>query len=138
MCLDPKALNENIRRPYYPMRSIDDITSKLNGAKYFSVLDATKGYWSIKLEKNSSMLTTFNTHLDVTGILDCRWEFAVPKICFSGKLTKLSRAYQLTSICDDVLVSDAHEQNMIEISEMYLQNRGKLDCVSTQIRSRSA
>ena len=44
VCLDPKALNENIRRPYYPMRSIDDITSKLTSAKYFSVLDATKGY----------------------------------------------------------------------------------------------
>ena len=27
VCLDPKALNDNIRRPYYPMRTIDDITS---------------------------------------------------------------------------------------------------------------
>jgi len=32
VCLDPKALNDNIRRPHYPMRTIDDITSKLSGA----------------------------------------------------------------------------------------------------------
>ena len=57
VCLDPKALNENIRRSYYPMWSVDDITSELTDAKYFSVLDATKGYWSIKLDKNSSLLT---------------------------------------------------------------------------------
>ena len=61
ICLDPKALNDNIRRPHYPMRSIDDITAKLAGAKYFSVLDATKGYWSICLDQESSFLTTFNT-----------------------------------------------------------------------------
>ena len=60
VCLDPKALNDNIRRPYYPMRTIDDITSQLHGAKYFNVLDATKGYWSIQLDKPSSLLTTFN------------------------------------------------------------------------------
>ena len=61
VCLDPKALNDNIKRPYYPMRSIDDIISQLSGANYFSVLDATKGYWAIRLDKPSSMLTTFNT-----------------------------------------------------------------------------
>ena len=54
VCLDLKALNENIRRPYYPMRPIDDITLKLTSAKYFSVLDATNGNWSIKLDNQST------------------------------------------------------------------------------------
>ena len=57
VCLDPKALNDNIQRPHYPMRSIDDITSQLSGAKYFSVMDATKVYWSVRLDRRSSMLT---------------------------------------------------------------------------------
>lgn len=30
-------------------------------SKYFSKLGAKNGYWSVKLEKNSSFLTTFNT-----------------------------------------------------------------------------
>ena len=33
----------------------------LSDAKYFSVLDATSGYWQIKLDEESSLLTTFNT-----------------------------------------------------------------------------
>ena len=41
VCIDPKALNDCIQRPYYLMRTIDDITAKLTGANFFSVLDAT-------------------------------------------------------------------------------------------------
>ena len=37
VCLDPKALNEVIRRPHYPMPTIDDVTSKLAGATCFSL-----------------------------------------------------------------------------------------------------
>ena len=34
---------------------------KLNGAKYFSILDARSGYWNIKLDEERSYYTTFNT-----------------------------------------------------------------------------
>jgi len=61
ICIDPKALNDAIKRPHYPMHDISDITSQLNGAKYFSVLDATKGYYSCVLSEESSLLTTFAT-----------------------------------------------------------------------------
>ena len=43
------------------MPTIDDIVTKLNGAKVFSVFDAKDGYWQIKLTNSSSKLTTFNT-----------------------------------------------------------------------------
>ena len=61
ICLDPKALNDAIRRPHYPMRTFDEVLSELSEAAYFSVLDATSGYWSLKLEDKFSYLTTFNT-----------------------------------------------------------------------------
>jgi hypothetical protein len=61
VCLDPKALNDSIMRPHYSMRTIEDGTNQLTGAKYFSVLDAKKGYWSIKLTDEFSYLTTFNS-----------------------------------------------------------------------------
>ena len=54
VCIDPKVLNDNIQRPYYPMCTIDDLTSKLAGATHFSVLDATEGYYSCKLTEESS------------------------------------------------------------------------------------
>ena len=48
-------------RPHYPMRTLDDILPQLADAKFFSILDAHSGYWSIKLSEHSSYLTTFNT-----------------------------------------------------------------------------
>ena len=117
VCLDPKALNENIRRPYYPMLSIDDITSKLNGAKYFSVLDATKGYWSIKLEKNSSMLTTFNTPFGRYRYLRLPMGIRSSQDLFQRKVDETFESLPgVTSICDDVLVfgrtRTEHDRNL--------------------------
>lgn len=61
ICLDPKDLNKAIKRPYYPLPTLDNITAKLAGACYFSVIDARSGDWAIKLTEESSKLTTFNT-----------------------------------------------------------------------------
>ncbi|XP_064641934.1 uncharacterized protein K02A2.6-like [Lineus longissimus] len=61
ICLDPKELNQAIRREHYELPTADDISAKLAGAKYFSVLDASSSFWHIKLDHASSRLTTFNT-----------------------------------------------------------------------------
>ena len=44
ICLDPKDLSKAIKGEYHPMPTLDDITAKLSGARYFSVLDARSGY----------------------------------------------------------------------------------------------
>lgn len=61
ICLDPRDLNRAIKREHYPMKTVDDITHQLAGAKFFSTLDASNGFWSIVLDQDSSKLTTFNT-----------------------------------------------------------------------------
>ena len=61
ICLDPRELNKAIRREHYPLPTIEDITTRLHGAKVFTVLDVRKGFWHVELEKDSSFLTTFNT-----------------------------------------------------------------------------
>lgn len=40
ICLDLRDLNKAIRRPHYPLPTLDDVISRLSGARYFSVLDA--------------------------------------------------------------------------------------------------
>ncbi|KAK2721424.1 hypothetical protein QYM36_003645 [Artemia franciscana] len=40
ICIDPVDLNKSIRRPFYPIPSLEDVTSKLPGVKYLSKLDA--------------------------------------------------------------------------------------------------
>ena len=61
LCLDPKDLNYANKRPHYFTPTLEVILPQLNGAKCFSILDARSGYWNIKLDQESSLLTTFNS-----------------------------------------------------------------------------
>jgi hypothetical protein len=61
ICLDPISLNQAIKREHYQLPTIEDITTRMAGAKVFSKLDANHGYWQIPLDEESQLLTTFNT-----------------------------------------------------------------------------
>ncbi|KAL5468831.1 hypothetical protein EMCRGX_G029953 [Ephydatia muelleri] len=61
ICLDPRPLNKAIMREHFQLPTLDDIASRLHGAKVFSKLDANHGYWQIPLDRASQLLTTFNT-----------------------------------------------------------------------------
>ena len=61
LCLDPKDLDRAIKRPHHCTPTLDDVLPKLNGAKYFSIVDARSGYWNIELDHASSLYTTFNS-----------------------------------------------------------------------------
>lgn len=61
VCLDPKALNACIKREYFLIPTIEDLTSKISNMRIFSVFDLSSGFWHMELDQNSSNLTTFMT-----------------------------------------------------------------------------
>ncbi|CAB4010198.1 Hypothetical predicted protein [Paramuricea clavata] len=61
ICLDPKHLNKAIKREHFQLPTIEDITTRMANARWFSKLDANPGYWQIPLDEESQLLTTFNT-----------------------------------------------------------------------------
>ena len=61
LCLDPKDLNKAIQREHYPLPTIEDVATRLRGAKVFTKLDVRNGFWHVCLDEESSFLTTFNT-----------------------------------------------------------------------------
>ena len=61
ICIDPRPLNKAIKREHYHLPTIEEITTRLSGAKYFSTLDASSGFWQIPFDEESSMPTTFGT-----------------------------------------------------------------------------
>ncbi|KAK3737630.1 hypothetical protein QZH41_006455 [Actinostola sp. cb2023] len=61
ICLDPKDLNQALKRPKYQMPTLDELLPKLNNAKVFTTLDAKDGFYQISLDEQSSKLTTFWT-----------------------------------------------------------------------------
>ena len=62
VCLDPQALNQASKRTYHKTPTLEELTPKFHGAKIFSKLDARHGYWSIVLDEESSLMTTFHSH----------------------------------------------------------------------------
>jgi hypothetical protein len=50
ICLDTRDLNKAAKREYYQLPTIEELTTRVAGAKVFSKLDANSGYWQIPLE----------------------------------------------------------------------------------------
>jgi len=61
ICIDLHNLNKAIQREHYPMQTIEEVTTRMPNATYFTVLDASSGYWQISLDQESSKLCTFNS-----------------------------------------------------------------------------
>ena len=61
ICVDLKALNDNVLREVYPIPTVDETLAQMAGAKIFSKLDANSGFWQIPLSEDSKQLTTFVT-----------------------------------------------------------------------------
>ncbi|CAB4012215.1 Hypothetical predicted protein [Paramuricea clavata] len=61
LCLDPRDLNKWVKREHCRTRTIDEVVTELKDAKFFTVVDARKGYWHVTLDTESLYLTTFRT-----------------------------------------------------------------------------
>ncbi len=61
VCMDPQDLNGNIKREHYQIQKREEITREMTGAQYFSKLDASQGFWQLKLHEDSTKYCTFNT-----------------------------------------------------------------------------
>ena len=61
ICLDPRPLNKAIKRQHHRLPTAEEIISEMAGAQYFSKLDASSGYWQVKVDDESADLLTFGT-----------------------------------------------------------------------------
>ena len=59
LCLDPAGLNQALIGPIHRSPMLNDILLKLNNVQYMSIIDVSSGYHNLKLDKQSSYLTTF-------------------------------------------------------------------------------
>ena len=54
-------MNKHVKIPKLCLPTIHDVTSRLAKALAFTVLDAKDGFLRVKLDEDSSKLTTFHT-----------------------------------------------------------------------------
>ena len=60
LCVDYRALNKNTIVDSYPLPHIDELLSRLQGAKYFSRLDLRDGYFHVPIAEQDVHKTAFS------------------------------------------------------------------------------
>jgi len=60
-CVDYRRLNEHTIKDVYPLPRIDATLDQLGGAKYFTTLDLTSGFWQVEMAAGSAEKTAFTT-----------------------------------------------------------------------------
>ena len=105
LCLDPAHLNQALIRPVHRGPMLNDILPKLNNVQYMSIIDTSSGYHNLKLDKQSSYLTTFSCPFGRYSYK--RWPFrAVPAgNAFQQKIDEIFNDMPNEfGIADDILV----------------------------------
>ena len=127
ICIDPKDLNRAIKREQYPMRTIDDVVTKLPNAKYFSKLDAESGFWQLELDEPSCNLLTFNTPFGRYKFLRLAFGISSSSEIFKKAMSQLFEDIEEAEyIVDDILVwgetIEEHNQRLRNVLERVKQS----------------
>src|SRR5690606_10779253 len=83
LCCDFRPVNKATRKDAYPLPRIDDILSLLAKASVFTVFDAFKGFWQVRVKKEDRYKTAFR----------CSWGL-FQWICMPMGLTNSPATYQ--------------------------------------------
>ncbi|KAI8490471.1 hypothetical protein Bbelb_317390 [Branchiostoma belcheri] len=130
--LDPRDLNNALKRNHYPTPTLEEITPALAGAKVFSKLDASNGYWNIKIDSESALLTTFNTPYGRYCFNRLPFGLKVSQDVFQRKIDEAYKGSKgAIGIADDIQVfgkSDSdHDKHLHEAMEKTRQTGIKLN-----------
>ncbi len=138
ICLDPKELNKAVKIPKFKLPTLEEISSDLSNAKVFSVVDAKDGFLQVRLDQESSKLTTFSTPFGRYRWL--RMPFGIssaPEEFQRRVLETLEGLEGIQTIADDILVYGCgetyeeavadHDKNMVALLERCRARNFKLN-----------
>lgn len=106
ICIDPQPLNKVLLRERYKLPTFDDVISELHGAKLFTKLGVKEAFYYVKLDYESSKLTTM-----ITPFGRFRWSRLPFGLSVSSEIfqRKLNEALQgldgVFIIADDIIVA---------------------------------
>ena len=117
ICVDLKPLNQSVQRQVFPLPTVDEVLSKLSGAKLFSKLDANSGFFQIPLASSSRPLTTFITPFGRYHFNKLPFGLTSAPELFQQRMEKLLQGLDgVVCFMDDVLIyattEEEHDQRL--------------------------
>lgn len=122
ICLDPRDLNKAVKREHFKLPTREEIMSQFAGAKWFSKLDASSGFWQMKLDDASSRLCTFNTPEGRYRFLRLPYGIlSAPEVYHKTIHTIFEHIPGVTTMMDDVIVwgstKEEHDTRLRQVLE---------------------
>ena len=124
LCLDLHDLNRAIHHNHHKMPTVEEVTQEFANSHYFTKLDACHGYWSIVLDEESSLLTTFNSPFWRYCFLHLPFGLVCSQDIFQEKMDQfLEECPRCIGIADDITIHgrteaehEAHLQNLMQVA----------------------
>ena len=122
ICTDSRDSNKAIVRERYKMPTIDEMLTKLHGAKVFSKIDLKKAYFQVGLAKECRYLNAFNTPKGVMQWCVLNMGMSASSEIFQKIMEETMEGLDgQICISDDLIVfgkdDDEHWKNMLKIME---------------------
>ena len=112
ICLNPKELNNVLKREHYMLPTLDDILPNLSKARLFSKLDLKNGYWHLTMDDKSSDLLCFATPFGRYKWLRLPFGLSTSGEIFQKRLHQaLDGLENVICVADDILVYGVGEND---------------------------
>ena len=121
LVINYRALNKVTRKFTWPMPKVEDIFSKMNGAKYFSSLDLRAGYHHIPLDKSSIPKTAFNSPFRKYEYVKVPFGLSQAPAYFQELMTRILRDFDFAiAYLDNILIfSRTAEEHLTHIKKFF-------------------
>ena len=143
VCIDPRPLNKALKRERYPIPTMDDILPQLSKSKFFSKLDLSNAYWHVRLDEESSKLTTFQTPYGRYRWKRLPFGTSVSSEIFQKRLDQALEGLEgVIGVSDDIIVhgetEEEHDRNLMNLLKLCRRiglrlNRGKAEIKKQEI-----
>ena len=126
ICLDPKDLNAALRRGQHHTPTVEELTHRFASAQVFSKLDAKSGYWSVPLDEESQLLTTFNSPFGRFCFKRLPFGLKTSQDVFQRAMDKILYGLPgIVTIADDIVVYGTDEKDHDENLHKLMQQAQK-------------
>ena len=121
------------------MRTIEEIAARMPNAKYFSVLDASSGFWQVQLDHESSKLCTFNTPFGRYMFKRLPFGISSAQDVFQSIMSDIFEDIEgVEVVVDDILVRgtnlEEHDSRLEQVLQRAQSRNLKLNKDKSQIR----